>query len=48
MVIEETGTYRLATGWYDPVTADRLEAIDAEGRPLLEDRAILGGEIMAP
>jgi len=44
----ESGTYRVATGWYDPVSADRLPALDAKGNPVPADRAILGEDIRMP
>jgi len=40
--------YRVATGWYDPVSADRLLPFDASGSPLEEDRLILIESIRAP
>jgi len=35
------GTYRLAVGWYDPNSLDRLPAFDAHGQPLDANRVIL-------
>jgi len=35
------GDYHLATGVYDPRTVTRLEAVDAAGKPLPDDRLIL-------
>ncbi len=46
--VDTAGTYRIATGWYDPVSADRLRALDAQGNPLLTDRVIFGVEIGVP
>ena len=40
------GRYRLATGVYDPGTVARLEAVDAAGHPLPDNRLILPMEIV--
>jgi hypothetical protein len=39
------GRYRLAVGVYDPATMDRLSAVDADGRPVRDDRVVLAEEI---
>jgi hypothetical protein len=44
----EAGTYRLATGWYDPISRDRLPALSADGTPLAGNRLILGADIRVP
>ncbi len=44
----EAGTYRLATGWYDPISRDRLPAFSAGGDPLAGNRLILGADIRVP
>ena len=46
--IGQTGTYRVATGWYDPVSADRLAATDAQGKPVAASRLLLGDELHIP
>jgi hypothetical protein len=43
-----SGVYWLATGWYDPTSADRLPALDAEGKPVLNDRLILESRVTLP
>jgi hypothetical protein len=42
------GHYDLAVGWYDPDTRARLEAVDAEGRPLPDDRLLLPDGVSLP
>jgi len=42
------GTYRVATGWYEPTDRDRLAAFDAQGRRLAGDRVILVEQIVVP
>ncbi|HEY4690976.1 MAG TPA: 6-pyruvoyl-tetrahydropterin synthase-related protein [Anaerolineae bacterium] len=44
----ESGVYRVATGWYDPNSQDRLSAFDTVGHRYAEDRAILGRDIRIP
>ncbi len=44
----EAGTYRLATGWYDPISRDRLPALSADGNPLAGNRLILEADIRVP
>ena len=47
-MITQPGTYRVATGWYDPNSADRLKAMDAKGNPVATDRVMLGEVIVVP
>ena len=35
------GSYVVEIGFYDPVTGDRMPALDEEGRPLEHDRVLL-------
>jgi hypothetical protein len=42
------GSYDLAVGWYDPETRDRLPAVDAQGKPLPDDRLLLPGGVTLP
>ena len=35
------GTYRIALGWYDPATGDRLPALSSDGSPLPDARVVL-------
>jgi hypothetical protein len=42
------GRYELAVGWYDPDTKVRLEVVDAEGRPLPDDRLLLPDGVNVP
>ena len=44
----EPGTYRLAVGWYDPNTLNRLSAFDAQGQPLEFNRVILPLNVEVP
>jgi hypothetical protein len=39
------GHYRLALGVYDPQTLDRLAAVGPDGRPIADDRVVLGEEV---
>lgn len=43
-----TGQYRLAVGVYEPLTSDRLEAIDGTGSPLPANRLLLERQIEIP
>ena len=42
------GTYRVATGWYDPGSAHRLPALDSQGNPAPGDRVILLLQVVVP
>ncbi|HET7088435.1 MAG TPA: glycosyltransferase family 39 protein [Anaerolineae bacterium] len=44
----EEEPYRVATGWYDPVSGNRLPAIDAQGNPTPSDRLLLDEAIRSP
>jgi hypothetical protein len=48
LLIGESGTYRVATGWYDPVSADRLAALGTNGKSFPANRAILGEDVVVP
>jgi hypothetical protein len=44
-----TGAYQVAVGWYDPNHPEqRLPALDAQGQPLPEDRAVLPLTVRVP
>jgi hypothetical protein len=42
------GSYRLALGRYDPLGAERLVAVGADGRPLPGGRVILDEGVVLP
>lgn len=42
------GEYDLAVGWYDPETGERLEARDAQGNPLPDNRLVLPDRLEVP
>jgi hypothetical protein len=42
------GTYRVATGWYEPVSADRLSAVGDKSNPLPENRVLIVEEVSIP
>ncbi len=42
------GRYTLNAGMYDPATVERLEAVDADGRRLSENRVVLTGVMVRP